>query len=49
MMVICSCWISAADPKVGALWAFAAPMLAIIIVSVGDKPPDIMQKSAFPA
>lgn len=36
----------------GALWAFAAPMLAIIIVSVGDKPQkikDIMQKSAFPA
>ena len=29
----CSCWISVENPKMGAIWAFAVPMLVVILVS----------------
>ena len=30
-----SCWISAGDPRMGAVWAFALPMLVVIIINTG--------------
>jgi hypothetical protein len=30
--IYCSCWISAENPKTGAIWAFAVPMLVVILV-----------------
>ncbi len=33
LIVYYSCWISVEDPKSGAIWAFALPMLVVIIVS----------------
>lgn len=30
-----SCWISTEDPKMGAIWAFAVPMLVVILINLG--------------